>query len=496
MYTGVWGGLVGIAAWNAPARCPVLTQGLGLAAAIVLAFLAGMQAPAGKTAASAGERRVLLGILVCFLTMQVVYRAAVVRADGLEHGAQPGYSSHQGVDFGAYYLVAKAAAAGRHPELYALPLYPDGRLNFASPAPEGSDWQHAGRQFGVPFAMPFIYPPFVALLMEPLARFSYAGALAFWRGSSILLYFAAAAMLFPVCGITLSRRMLLPAGLGLLSFFPLLNQLFYGQIDSLVFVFLAGSLFLHSRNRVWAAGLCFALAALVKLTPLLLLPILVIHRQWRWLGACIGSLGVLVGISVIRFGWGAQWEFATQVLPHLGCGSPLASNVSLMGWMQEWMAGKVSQGLDAPAQLPAYACAVSRGAAFLVYAVALLRMYLLRHEQAFLRAFMAGILLTLLVSPISWWHHYMLSLLPLLYLARHGKGAVAFGARLLLLVVASNAAGFGSVAFTTYGIRLGFAAVVPALALALLGAELFGRTEADRSLYAGAELAEAARAAG
>ena len=54
--------------------------------------------------------------------------------------------------------------------------------------------------------------------------------------------------------------------------------------------------------------------------------------------------------------------------------------------------------------------------AFTVYSLILARFYLRRHDRAVVRDLVLMTLLELAVSPISWWHHNTIALLPFLYL--------------------------------------------------------------------------------
>ncbi len=449
---------------------------------LTLVLLAALQPDGRERRERSGRRNVRIAVLVCFLAAQLYYMA-------LGSGTlKAGGGGHRGIDFTAYYLAAKMAASGTRHDLYVLPLYADGRMNLATEAVAGSSWQATARQYGLPFAMPFLYPPVVALLFLPLAWFSFAAAHTLWLTLSLGFYLFGAVMALRVSGIGVSKPMLLPAGVGLLSFFPLLDQMFCGQVDALIFCLLAGCLLLFTRNRLIGSSLCFALAALIKLTPFLLVPVFVVHRKWRWLGMCFGWTAIMFGLSMLRSGWEAQWEFATRVLPHLGSGSPTVANASLSAWIQEVMAGQVYTWATAPEHLPLHASALSRGVILVVCGFVLARMYRLRRERDLMSDLMAAILLMLLVSPISWWHHYVMALLPILYFARQREAATAWAALGLLLLVGTNAAGWGATVATQPSLRLAFAAVVPGLLLALLGIELLGRPAPAASSNTAAKL--------
>ncbi len=181
---------------------------------------------------------------------------------------------------------------------------------------------------------------------------------------------------------------------------------------------------------------------------------------------------MLTGLSMCGAGWEANRQFWVDVLPHLGCGAPIVSNTSVVAYVQDWSLGRVSLGRDAPATLPQAACGASRCVALAIYAAGLLLLYARRNDGDCLRDLSIAILLGFLVSPISWWHHYTVALLPFLYLSNMPRP----GARRLLLAlfaaVATNLAGFGLMFAGSPAAQLALAGVVPGLLLAVIAATL------------------------
>ncbi len=411
---------------------------------------------------SRGESIFALLVLFCFASAQTVQREWL---RGPTAGAR-------GFDFSAYYLAARELPASLPGGLYQLPLYPDGRVNLNVNAPTGSSWAMEAKRRGVPCAAPFIYPPLLAVMLRPL------GALSFWHAYRV---WCVAMLGCTLLGVVLAwragrpppHRHLVPlAGVALFSYYPMLEVLLLGQSDSLILLLLAACFWLLARGRSGFSALCFAAAALIKLTPLLALPIFAIHRKWKWLCACAAWSAVLSGFSIFEAGWEAHRQFLQEVLPHLGCGVPLVSNTSLVAYVQEWSLGKAYLWQHPPATLPPGACATSRYAALAVYAAVLVLLYAKRKNGDCFRDFSIAILLGLVVSPISWWHHYTVALLPFLYLWRvQGPGA-----RRLLLVLfaalATNLPGFGLIFASNPVLQLTLAGMVPGLLLAVIAATL------------------------
>jgi hypothetical protein len=102
-----------------------------------------------------------------------------------------------------------------------------------------------------------------------------------------------------------------------------------------------------------------------------------------------------------------------------------------------------------------------------VYCLVLVRFYMRRREGLLTRDLVIMVLLGIVVSPISWWHHYTLGLLPFIYL---WCKMPARGNRLLLalfVVVGTNIIGFVGVSVENHVAQLMLAAIVPGLTIAL-----------------------------
>jgi len=96
-----------------------------------------------------------------------------------------------------------------------------------------------------------------------------------------------------------------------------------GHVDLAVAAFLLVALALHERRRAVGAGVAFALAALTKYLPLLLVPALLRARAWRTL-AVSAAVGGLLFVPFLGAGnalWGGlaayarHWEFNGSLYP-------------------------------------------------------------------------------------------------------------------------------------------------------------------------------------
>jgi hypothetical protein len=374
--------------------------------------------------------------------------------------------NYRGFDFSAYYLAAKVGSDTPGHSLYDLPFYPDGRMDLLSSAPIHSTWQRAALSYNVPFDAPFIYPPFFAVLMRPFAHLSFASAFTLWEMITILLLIGAVLLTFSVAGVRMDSKTALILGVGLFSYFPFRDGLFMGQISCLILFLIAAGVWLVSRDLTLLSALSFAAATMIKLTPVLALPLLIFHRRWRWLAAYATWMGVLLILSVTQAGWAAHEQFWKVVLPSISSGSPIYLNSSIAGYVQELFLGFVPDWGHRQPTLPLYACTTSRVVAIAVYSLMLVRFYLRRREGDLVRDLVIMALLGIVISPIGWWHHFTIALLPFLYFwcKMPDRGDPLLLA--LFLVVGTNLMGFGPLLTANHAVQLILAAIVPGLTIA------------------------------
>lgn len=117
----------------------------------------------------------------------------------------------------------------------------------------------------------------------------------------------------------------------LLFFSPIRQTFGLGQMNGVLVGLMAVSLALALKQRdVWAGGFV-ALAAVLKISPIIMLGFFIAQRRWRaLLGAGLMGFGLL-SMMVIFTGWDAVAHFVTQVLPAVGRGSAAFPNQSVLG---------------------------------------------------------------------------------------------------------------------------------------------------------------------
>ena len=282
------------------------------------------------------------------------------------------------------------------------------------------------------FPLPFTYPPFAALVFYPLHLLPF-GLVAFcWQVGIIAALY----------GVVRVSQRLLGAGARdghrtamlwtavAIWVEPLRSTFDYGQVNVILVL---GVLCAAYSSRWWLSGLLVGLAAGVKLTPAVTGLYFLGMRRW---GAAVFSAVVFsatVGLSVAVIGQQARYYF-TDLLGDASRIGPIGTSFN-----QSWRGG-ISRILGHDAgygPLVLGAIAVTAVLALLAW-----RALGADGERDRLGSLLVVQLFGLLISPISWTHHWVW-VVPLMIWLIHGPWRTRPGARLL---------GWGWLALTVIGV--------------------------------------------
>lgn len=266
------------------------------------------------------------------------------------------------------------------------------------------------------FPLPFTYPPFAALVFYPLTRLPF-GLVAFCWELGII------AALYGV--VRLSQRLLgVPAGeqhrqamawtsLAIWTE-PLRSTFDYGQVNVILVLAVLAAVY---SSRWWISGLLVGLAAGVKLTPAVSGLYFLGMRRWRTAAFSAVVFAGTVAVSIAVIGQQARYYF-TDLLGDAGRVGPIGTSFN-----QSWRGG-ISRllGYDA-----GYGPLVLAGIA-VTAVLAVLAWRGLAGER--LGSLLVVQLFGLLLSPISWTHHWVW-LVPLAIWLLSGPWSQRRGARAL-----------------------------------------------------------------
>jgi alpha-1,2-mannosyltransferase len=283
------------------------------------------------------------------------------------------------------------------------------------------------------FPLPFTYPPFAALVFYPLSRLPFALVALCWQLGTIAALYGVVRFSQRLLGIAngSSRTAMLWTAIAIWTE-PLRSTFDYGQINVILVL---AALWAAYSTRWWLSGLLVGLAAGVKLTPAITGVYLVGVRRW---GAALFAALVFagtVGLSIVVIGEQARFYF-TDLLGDASRVGPIGTSFN-----QSWRGG-LSRILGHDAgygPLVLTAIAATAVLAFLAWRA-------LDSGAAPQRDRLGSLLVVqlfgLLVSPISWTHHWIW-LVPLMIWLLNGPWRMRSGARVL---------GWGWLALTLIGV--------------------------------------------
>lgn len=260
-------------------------------------------------------------------------------------------------------------------------------------------------------SLPFIYPPIGAILFAPWGYFDFitvelAGNLVV-IGSSLLLLLC----LYLVTNAVLSGRdKLLAFTIAAISWpialfaEPVFLNADLGQINILIMALVVMDL-LPIKRRI-PRGVLIGLAAAIKITPLAMLLYFLVKKDFRGIINAVISLLAFTAIGAV-LAWENTKEFFSSTLLNLsaegdsGVDTTFQFNSSIQAMLYRWWTSKA----DAEASsLPTILWIVLSLIA--VAAVAYL-MHQLFSRGLHVEAVMVNAMLMLLISPISWSHHWV-----------------------------------------------------------------------------------------
>jgi alpha-1,2-mannosyltransferase len=337
-------------------------------------------------------------------------------------------------DFSSYYAAALAIRLNPHADVYAASVL-------------ASAGARAHVQVQPP--LPYTYPPLMAILLSPFTLLSFRVVSRLWLLVNAGLCLVVVAILaneiayvagaserlarrdlrtwlsdpVHVLGLAIAAAIVLPAA-------PAWQTMLTGQIDLLVLLPLAlVPALLRGRRDAWA-GAAVALAAMLKLTPAVLLLYFVLRGHWK---AFWSAIATLVGLSLVSIAVVGPGVFFASIPEALRVGS---GDVAL--GQNEALLAPVSAALAAA--WPASALYVHAATYVLLSALALALGWLVwrvghskgggeldRPKQDTL-AYGVALCGLLLLAPTAWVHHYVW-VLPALALGFGGLLSSVAGAR-------------------------------------------------------------------
>ncbi|HEX8981128.1 MAG TPA: glycosyltransferase family 87 protein [Ktedonobacterales bacterium] len=186
-------------------------------------------------------------------------------------------------DFEAYYAAAESLRFDSHASIYSV-----------------ATLIHTAHQYGecVPYApLAYVYPPLLAILLEPLTLLPCGSASVIWLVVNAVLWAGATWLLaLVVAGRWPGHRLLAITLTSLLSFcfVQAYGGLFLGQAHIVLLFMLALAMWLAERNYPWLTGASLALGAAIKFFPAGIVLYFLLRRRFRVVGGAMLAGGCLI----------------------------------------------------------------------------------------------------------------------------------------------------------------------------------------------------------
>jgi hypothetical protein len=290
----------------------------------------------------------------------------------------------------------------------------------------------------------FIELPTTAFIFYPFARLPFAEARAAFAVVAVVAFLSSVIIASRALPADDRRLGLLLGALFLTSSFAVPASIGVGQVDALVALALAGSVWSLRRFREGSAGAFAALAGLLKVSPGLVILQALMRRKWRLAGAGILTAAGLLLAAMISMRPGEISAFVRDVVPALSVAPAGMENQSLTAWAARIL-GPPSSLVDLGGSLGPFAALAPVIALVLLAAIVRLT---LRRPVTPLEVSLVAIA-GLLAGPVTWTHYASFGVVFAVMLGDRGRWrALSRGKRRMGLVF--SACGYAFLCLPVY----------------------------------------------
>jgi len=266
--------------------------------------------------------------------------------------------------------------------------------------------------------LPYIYTPILAQMIVFLSTIDYNQYFLIFLITNTVLTFACLYLIYYLLELKKEKAKITVLFLFALLFnnIPLFLTINYGQLNILVFFFILTSLAFDKKNKQFISSAFLVLAVLMKMYPALFMIYYAFKKRFKYIFYSIIYLIIIFSISSLFFGINYWTEFFKMSIQSFLYGvkpvfffdfNTYINNNSLNAFLtQLFIKFNISRDLVTPI--------------FFILLLLLLvifwkkiRLFLKIENQNFSISIL--LLLCLILSTISWQHHYMIMLFPLAY---------------------------------------------------------------------------------
>ena len=266
---------------------------------------------------------------------------------------------------------------------------------------------------------PYLYWPVLAQMFTPFTLLDYSDYFLLLLVFNILITFFCLYLVYRLLDLK-NRKNNLPFVFLFLTLAvnrPLHTTLHHGQVNILVFSLILLSLLLLKNKKEFASAFFLCLAAYLKIYPVLFLAWFFFQKRYRYIFYSIVNFGAIFLVSGLLFSFNSWLDFIKMGAGNLFYGTKSEfffdynaqwGNNSLNGFLSQFFLSH-----DLPRNLVMPVILVILLACFLVFRTKIKD--LLRKKELNLDASII-LTLSLVLSTISWNHHYVIMIFPLTFL--------------------------------------------------------------------------------
>jgi Glycosyltransferase family 87 len=266
-------------------------------------------------------------------------------------------------------------------------------------------------------------PPFTAVLVLPFTGLPFGQAKDVYRLLLHLLYFSSVALVLGADRAYRSHPQWVLIVMLALCLEPVYSSITSGQVDIPILFAMYVVYWAFKRGHPVLAGCAIAVAAMIKLSPALLLIYFLYKRQFKVVISGVMAVVVLLGIGIAVTGADDWIIFVREILPVLAKGSTHFENQTLVGFFNGLFltpSALFSLQPVPPLVIPKVLTWITVGGVGLL----MLRLFwprsgeTLRDGLRFDLEFSLCMVALLIASSVAWQHYYVWLLLPLATLLR------------------------------------------------------------------------------
>ena len=299
-------------------------------------------------------------------------------------------------DFNSYYVAAYATQKGLDP-------YNDETLGLLA------------QELNIPKVTEYNYPPFNTLLFLPLSFLPYPAAVLAWRILNLALVVLAVWLIYKTLALPLGATTVLVIGLIVFSYDPLIYNLAIGQINLVILLLITGAAYAWVRQRQVLAGVLLALAASIKIAP----AILFIYFLWKGglklVAAGVAAMAAFAAIAFVALGEQPTRKAVAIITAFAQADNAWIANQSWRGFLARLFVG--DEYIHALYPAATLERVMYYAGILIIVALTVFVIYRSRRVGLFHLEFALVLIAFHLISPVSWVHHFVWMLYPLVVLA-------------------------------------------------------------------------------